>query len=741
MQQPAIRHRTTTLLAATLLVVAGLARLDAGSGADRPRFTWAMAERYGLDRDGDGIVDPHDTPADVHPAVWAVEFDACSWRGDLVRFDVEVDGVATASSAECRFTLDFSVLGAHRVTVRAVTPGGEVVESRQLVVLRDLLIVGLGDSYASGEGAPDLSLAGSDLADALAAYEIVRDGIDHAENIARDLEDLERAYDAIVADVARARAVFDAAARDVASRLAALDQATDRLRDVEADARPVQDAAAAWRRDCVDDFHLLRCPVRTAELIAALAAFGIAAGAELITDGYNAVVAAIDAGIAAARGAVTSARAAYDAAVAARDDASDALDAVVRAANDTAAALEAAAAAFARAQLAVDDATRILERLRSGATASWQDESCHRSARSAQALAAAALERADPHSSVTFVHVACSGATTAGVVAQVAEVLDRVGDREVDAVLLAVGGNDAGFGKIVRALIARRDPSGIDLDAESLAGLARLCDQVPTLAGTCAQLVEGLPDESAETVLGEGLAGIADGYRAVADALAGLVDASRVFIAEYGDASHGDDLQVCNATAAPGISTAEWTWVDDVVTPSINAAVAEAARTHGWNLISGIEALFGPHGYCADDRWMLRFEESAVVQGDISGTAHPNARGYARTAAAITETVGAFLDEGTARLFVRGDTDGDTVLAVTDVIVVLDYQFRGADELGCFDAADFNDDGRVDISDAIASLGFQFLGQQPPPAPGSTNCGADPTADDLGCESFAACEI
>src|SRR6266850_1186149 len=44
------------------------------------------------------------------------------------------------------------------------------------------------------------------------------------------------------------------------------------------------------------------------------------------------------------------------------------------------------------------------------APAIWQDRRCHRSGKAGSALAAKAIEDADPHSSVTFVHLACSGA-------------------------------------------------------------------------------------------------------------------------------------------------------------------------------------------------------------------------------------------------------------------------------------------------------------------------------------------
>jgi hypothetical protein len=56
------------------------------------------------------------------------------------------------------------------------------------------------------------------------------------------------------------------------------------------------------------------------------------------------------------------------------------------------------------------------------------------------------------------------------------------------------------------------------------------------------------------------------------------------------------------------------------------------------------------------------------------------------------------------------------------------------------DAADANDDGGVNLSDPVWIYNFLFQGGPPPPAPGPTSCGPDPTADSLIClEYLAAC--
>ena len=65
--------------------------------------------------------------------------------------------------------------------------------------------------------------------------------------------------------------------------------------------------------------------------------------------------------------------------------------------------------------------------------------------------------------------------------------------------------------------------------------------------------------------------------------------------------------------------------------------------------------------------------------------------------------------------------------------------FLGDGDPGCDDACDSNDDGTVDISDAIATLGVLFLGNGVIPLPGMKDCGVDPTDDGAGCEQYGEC--
>ncbi len=82
--------------------------------------------------------------------------------------------------------------------------------------------------------------------------------------------------------------------------------------------------------------------------------------------------------------------------------------------------------------------------------------------------------------------------------------------------------------------------------------------------------------------------------------------------------------------------------------------------------------------------------------------------------------------------FVRGDSNADGAIDISDSMFTLDYLFLGGSVATCQDAADANDDGRLDISDGIHVLSFLFAGSAAIPAPYPVP-GLDPTPDSLGC--------
>ncbi len=86
--------------------------------------------------------------------------------------------------------------------------------------------------------------------------------------------------------------------------------------------------------------------------------------------------------------------------------------------------------------------------------------------------------------------------------------------------------------------------------------------------------------------------------------------------------------------------------------------------------------------------------------------------------------------------FRRGDANSSGRVNITDAIAVLLYEFAGG-EVACLDAADVDDIGTVDISDAILLLQYLFFNLDPPTAPGPLLCGQDleDSPDDLApCE-------
>jgi len=83
--------------------------------------------------------------------------------------------------------------------------------------------------------------------------------------------------------------------------------------------------------------------------------------------------------------------------------------------------------------------------------------------------------------------------------------------------------------------------------------------------------------------------------------------------------------------------------------------------------------------------------------------------------------------------FVRGDSNRDNEVNLSDAIAALEYLFQGGTSMRCSDAADVNDDGRLDISDSIQLLEHLYRGG-PSPAPPYPEPGTDDTEDILSCE-------
>lgn len=94
-----------------------------------------------------------------------------------------------------------------------------------------------------------------------------------------------------------------------------------------------------------------------------------------------------------------------------------------------------------------------------------------------------------------------------------------------------------------------------------------------------------------------------------------------------------------------------------------------------------------------------------------------------------------------AAAFRRSDSNGDGRSDISDAIFTLNWLFLGAEEPRCMEAADANDSGEVNLSDSLFTFMWLFLSGEAPPYPGPLFCGSDleTSLANLGCASEASC--
>jgi len=82
-------------------------------------------------------------------------------------------------------------------------------------------------------------------------------------------------------------------------------------------------------------------------------------------------------------------------------------------------------------------------------------------------------------------------------------------------------------------------------------------------------------------------------------------------------------------------------------------------------------------------------------------------------------------------IFRRGDANDDDRVDISDAVETLGFLFLGDLSPACLDASDSDDDGQINVTDAIFLLSHLFAGGDPLPPPGPDVCGPDASADDL----------
>ena len=94
-----------------------------------------------------------------------------------------------------------------------------------------------------------------------------------------------------------------------------------------------------------------------------------------------------------------------------------------------------------------------------------------------------------------------------------------------------------------------------------------------------------------------------------------------------------------------------------------------------------------------------------------------------------------------AARFRRGDANDDGAVNLSDAVAVLNGLFGGVAEFTtCPDAADADDSGDIALTDPIFVLSYLFRGGGTPPAPGPDVCGIDPSPDELEACVLASCD-
>lgn len=278
--------------------------------------------------------------------------------------------------------------------------------------------------------------------------------------------------------------------------------------------------------------------------------------------------------------------------------------------------------------------------------AKWDNKRCHRSRLSGQEQAARMLDQV-PGITVTFLHLACSGAlVSTGIlepyeglearepmlppqITQAAEYVNLSrgstgAKRYPDLVVTSIGGNDAHFADVVVGCLSqpRWGVKPIPLSPYL----------VPWRRDSCYE-----PGQPGVTLFEEGLGALPDLYTRLDEAVDGrspalpaLCDPAHpcdFLITEYPDGSTNEHGDACKFYA-PGFTRDEFEWVINSMVPRLNDTIRTAATDHGWLYVDRVRSNFYEHGICADDDYLRDIAESFQLQGGKHGAFHPDGAGH-----------------------------------------------------------------------------------------------------------------
>lgn len=663
---------------------------------DEVSFDWSVPARYGPDGmigvelpvtdspDTLRVLNPEASVGDAAPAGWPADFTACARKRRFVKYTWSVDGQEVFSSRRCTARITFPREGVYTVELTAVRASGARTTTSQEVNIQDWLIIGFGDSYGSGEGVPNLP----SLPKKFEGLEAART---EAEKVAAE-------YQQALAAVATAQAAVEAARQELAAVRGDLDELSAAWNEF---LRATQALAEARKALTAATTALAKA---TAAVAAAVAKVAFECAQWWDPAGCNAALARL----ARARDAEATAKANRERAVAAHDTAQqdlaravaalpqegfdyargvlEARVALLRSRLDVATvALQGVQKTAAKAQVILKAALGPLSTLADGLKAHWQDSvrvsgrlidhwpyfelphrysQCHQSKFSGQALAALQIEKDDPKTSVTFIHLACSGATvTKGLLEdgdgleqprsgdikpppQVERAAYLAGGREVDAFVTSIGGNDVGFAKLIQHCVLREpcylpNPERLsDAEIDVFCGAFQEGQEAlgAVLVPNCQDWMRDGRDlfKDAEGDFFNKLDDLPGLYAQVQERIQEFwpgLPADRMFLTQYPMVTRDHKDALCGfeqdpRTNMPFVTTGEILWAEQVVAASLNRTIEDQEAALGWTVVKGIDEAFRLHGYCSDSGWLVRIRESLRKQLGPTGIAHPNDVGH-----------------------------------------------------------------------------------------------------------------
>lgn len=312
-----------------------------------------------------------------------------------------------------------------------------------------------------------------------------------------------------------------------------------------------------------------------------------------------------------------------------------------------------------------------------GTSADIDAERCHRSRNAPSAIAARYLDTDFPDLSVPFTSVACSGAaiveqgvfktdpipepggllrsyngadnlynfdprpSTPALSPQISQLNSKLNDK-IDALVIGIGGNDAGFGAFIVECseIFLLSHSGSD------------CTTNDELRDFRDGRLDRLRGTSSTTSRYDRLAGSIEGNNLLSSDPELEQPPGEVFVVAIPDVLYTSSSGFCNGTPSghieEKISAKESEYLEEGFKGPLNTIMRNKASAHGWTFVSDHVNDFRGHAICQSDRWFNRNKDALPIQGDdvagardtpgfdfSQGWVHPNVRGYQQTGGAL----------------------------------------------------------------------------------------------------------